>query len=174
MEFKSIDPEYQEMINLLTKSPYNHHVSFSGKELSEDDFIFNPIENKSVQRKTQANLMVGAHFSIEDQRLIYRTFFKATFPYFFLGKGKFDQVMLKFGWSINQLNDLFRAFQTKSTHNMGYVSYPEFISGLAACEPTTPHGDICGEARCRYIFRLVVLKLFTLLYRSGKTLIMDQ
>ena len=36
---------------------------------------------------------------------------------------------------------------------IGYISYPEFLSGLAACEPTTPHGDICGEVRCRYIFR---------------------
>ena len=34
-----------------------------------------------------------------------------------------------------------------------FLSFSEFICGLAACEPQTPHGDAPGEARCRYIFR---------------------
>ena len=40
-----------------------------------------------------------------------------------------------------------------SVQNNNYLSFSEFICGLAACEPQTPHGDAPGEARCRYIFR---------------------
>ena len=37
--------------------------------------------------------------------------------------------------------------------NNNYLSFSEFICGLAACDPQTAHGDASGEARCRYIFR---------------------
>ena len=150
---KSLDPEFVEMISLLTKSSEQQVGSFSAKELSETDFIFNPRDNTNPQRKTQASLMIGATLSMDDQKLIYHVFFKNAFPYFFLNQHKFEKIMLKLNWPENQLNDLFRAFQLKSTNHIGYISYPEFVSGLAACEPTTPHGDICGEVRCRYIFR---------------------
>ena len=40
-----------------------------------------------------------------------------------------------------------------TTQNNNYLSFSEFICGLAACDPQTPHGDASGEARCRYIFR---------------------
>ena len=71
-----------------------------------------------------------------------------TFP-------NFSDLMLKLGWRNEQMVDLFQAFRSKTTGNEKYLSYPELISGLAACEPCTPHGDLSGEARCRYIFRLL-------------------
>ena len=64
---------------------------------------------------------------------------------------QFQDFMLKLNWAQEKLSDLFQAFKSKS--GSGFISYPEFISGLAACEPGTPHGDSCGENRCRYIFK---------------------
>jgi hypothetical protein len=74
--------------------------------------------------------------------------------------------MISIGWGVysDQLHDLFRCFNLrKATVNQDsaagtdakfqYLSYPELICGLSACEPNTPHGDSSGEARCRYIFR---------------------
>ena len=140
------------MVLLLTKpSTDQRQVGFSGKEIQEDDFIFDPTDPSS-QRKTQANLMAGAGYDCQVQRLIFQSFFQLAFPYFFVNQEIFSQIMVRFGWPQEKLPDLFKAFQTKSSH-AGYMSYPEFISGLAACEPCTPHGDSCGEARCRYIFR---------------------
>lgn len=152
-DHQSIDPEYLELINLL-KNQSESQIGFTGKELTEEEFIFDPTQNKSLQRKTQALLMAGAHFSIEDQRLIYRHFFAKTFPFFFLTEEKFRQLMDKFGWTPGQIKGLFRAFRGKS-HHVNHLSFPEFISGLAACDNNTPHGEACGESRCRYIFRCV-------------------
>ena len=143
------------MVLLLTKpSTDQQQVGFSGKEIQEDDFIFDPndVRSYSPQRKTQANLMTGAGYDVQVQRLIFQSFFQLAFPFFFVNQENFSQIMVRFGWPLEKLQDLFKAFQTKSSH-AGYMSYPEFISGLAACEPCTPHGDSCGEARCRYIFR---------------------
>lgn len=148
---QSMDPEYLELINLL-KNQSDSQFGFTGKELNEEEFIFDPFQNKSLQRKTQAQLMMGAHFSIEDQRLIYRHYFAKTFPFFFLSEEKFKNMVDKFGWNPGQIKGLFRAFRGKSIH-INHLSFPEFISGLAACEQNTPHGDGCGESRCRYIFR---------------------
>ena len=41
------------------------------------------------------------------------------------------------------------------THSWGghFITGTAIILGLAACEPITPHGDLCGEARCKYIFK---------------------
>ena len=152
-----IDPEHFELLSLL-KWQNEQQVGFTGKELTEDEFIFDP-NNVSVKvstqsnRKTQAILMSGAQFGIEDQVVIYRYFFNQTFPYFYLNMVQFEELMLKIGWDKNQIPDLFHAFKSKSSNNKDFLSYPEFISGLAACEPETPHGDLCGEARCKYIFR---------------------
>ena len=142
---KSLDPELQEMVLLLTKpsgADHQQQVGFSGKEIQEDDFIFDPTDVKSYssQRKTQANLMVGAGYDCQVQRLIFQSFFQLAFPFFFVNQEKFSQIMVRFGWPPEKLQDLFKSFQTKSSH-AGYMSYPEFISGLAACEPCTPHGD---------------------------------
>ena len=144
---KSLDPELQEMVLLLTKpsgADHQQQVGFSGKEIQEDDFIFDPTDVKSYssQRKTQANLMVGAGYDCQVQRLIFQSFFQLAFPFFFVNQEKFSQIMVRFGWPPEKLQDLFKSFQTKSSH-AGYMSYPEFISGLAACEPCTPHGESC-------------------------------
>jgi hypothetical protein len=144
-----------ELLTVLLPHLNEQQVGFTGKELTEDEFIFDTSVNKTVQnRKTQRALMIGAEFSIEDQRLMFCQFFSTSFPFFFLTVEKFNQIMPQFGWPTESLENLFRSFKTKGDKALNkYLSYPEFISGLAATEQLTPHGDVCGEARCRYIFR---------------------
>lgn len=48
-------------------------------------------------------------------------------------------------WSL-----IFRAFDW---NNHGQLTYQEVLSGVAAMDPSTPHGGPSGELRCRYIFR---------------------
>ena len=45
---------------------------------------------------------------------------------------------------------IFRAFDW---NNHGQLTYQEVLSGVAAMDPSTPHGGPSGELRCRYIFR---------------------
>ena len=152
-----IDPEHSELC-LMLRGQNEQQVGFAGKELTEDEFIIDP-SNADAQgssqsnRKTQGLLVSGAQFSIEDQAIIYRYFFTQTFPYFYMTLLQFEELMQMIGWKKDAIPDLFQAFKSKSSAIRDFMSYPEFISGLAACEPATPHGDLCGEARCKYIFR---------------------
>ena len=129
-----IDPEHCELLSLL-KLQNEQQVGFSGKELTEDEFIFDPastagnVASKSG-RKTQAILMTGAQFSLEDQFAIYRYFFSQTFPYFYLTMAQFEEFMLKIGWTKEQIPDLFHAFKSRASPYRDYMSYPEFISGM--------------------------------------------
>ncbi len=168
----ALDPETEELLRQL-KNPSEPKIGFSGRELTEDEFVFDPSSNKSSSRKVQAILMTGAKFRIEDQRCIYKMFVSKAFPLFYLTRDQFIDIMLKFGWEKSSLADLFRyvfskigkrelyplshpdrCFKVKTDNgNRNFLSYPEFITGLAACEQLTPHGEFCGEARCRYIFR---------------------
>ncbi len=45
---------------------------------------------------------------------------------------------------------LSRAFDAKK---QGFLSAKDFLLGIAAMQPCTPHGGIPAEMRCRYIFR---------------------
>ncbi len=151
IEQLQLDPEHTELLNILKTTPNENQVGFCGKELTQEEFIFDPTLKTCHSRKNQALLMSGAQFTIEDQIPIYHYFFSHTFPYFYLTLGKFQDLMLKMGWARESLPYLFQAFKGKNGGK--FLSYPEFISGLAACEPNTPHGDSCGEIRCRYIFK---------------------
>jgi len=44
----------------------------------------------------------------------------------------------------------YRAFDV---HKRKYLSSKDVLLGLAAMEPTTQHGGMPAEMRCRYIFR---------------------
>lgn len=148
-----VDPEHTELLTMLKSLANEQQASFLGKELTQDEFIFDAkIKPVCHSRKNQSVLMAGADFSLNDQIAIYRYFVDQTFPYFYLSKSKFEELMLQLGWDKSQIPTLFTAFKL-TKHSNPVLSYPEFISGLAACEPFTPHGDTCGEIRCRYIFR---------------------
>ena len=115
-ENEQLDPEFSEFLDVLKTQK---QVGFTGKEISQDEFIFDPWCNDRhdlVDRKTQSILMKGAQFDLEGQRLIYQQFFNQAFPYLFLTYQKFEHIMVKFGWATNQMNDLFRAFRSKPTN----------------------------------------------------------
>ena len=129
-----IDPEHCELLSLL-KLQNEQQVGFSGKELTQDEFIFDPASTagnvvSQSGRKTQAILMTGAQFSLEDQFAIYRYFFAQTFPYFYLTMAQFEEFMLKIGWIKEQIPDLFHAFKSRASPYRDFMSYPEFISGM--------------------------------------------
>ena len=44
----------------------------------------------------------------------------------------------------------FRAFDV---HKKKYLTFKDVLLGLAAMEPTTQHGGMPAEMRCRYIFK---------------------
>ncbi len=151
----SLDPESEELLRQL-KNQSETQIGFCGRELTEEEFVFDPSATETCPsaRKVQAILMKGANFSQKDQRKIYRMFVSNSFPLFYMNRDTFAKIMLKFGWDGAKIKDLFRCFKIKASHNNpNFLSYPEFITGLAACEQLTPHGELCGEARCRYIFR---------------------
>ena len=45
---------------------------------------------------------------------------------------------------------IFRAFDF---NQLNQLTYQEVLFGVAAMDPSTPHGGPSGELRCRYIFR---------------------
>ncbi len=176
-----LDPELGEFLRKLSAAACKE-PTFSIREFTQESFILDPQTPSPESKKTQALLMKAASIQIDgmrvnfctlksiftyawlsDQKRLFKEFFSLSFPRLFIDFKQFLQLMTsKLGWTehADRLRDLFRCFNLRkpipgedADCYKQYLSYPELICGLSACEPKTPHGDQSGETRCRYIFR---------------------
>ena len=81
-----------------------------------------------------------------------------VFPNLFMNWIQFRGFFQDFGWPLDSISKLFKCFQNK-TSSMGcsssnfYLSFSDFLSGIAALEPETHHGGVPGKVRSTLIFR---------------------
>ncbi|PFX31454.1 Serine/threonine-protein phosphatase PP2A catalytic subunit 1 [Stylophora pistillata] len=96
----------------------------------------------------------GSWSRIMDQAQEEKEFLQRKFDKYCDGLGVikfegFSLVMKELGVTAG-LKGLFRAFDW---NNHRQLTYQELLFGVAAMDPSTPHGGPSGELRCRYIFR---------------------
>lgn len=97
-------------------------------------------------------MLKSANFQEKDVARIYSDFVQHCYPSQYMVIPSFIDYMAKIGWQATdpELINMYRAF---SFNHMPYVSFHEFLLGLAAMDKHTHHGGHTGELRCGYIFR---------------------
>ncbi len=107
------------------------------------------------QPKTyQEELLKSAGFQEKDIVKLFADFIQHCYPSQYMSYLSFNDYMTRFGTSLSNSDgvsqSLFRAF---AFNRMNYLSFHEFLLGLAAMDKNTAHGGHAGELRCGYIFR---------------------
>ncbi|RWS03135.1 Calcineurin-like protein phosphoesterase [Dinothrombium tinctorium] len=107
---------------------------------------------RETPRTVQDEMLKSAHFTEKDIAKVYSEFIQHVYPSQYMVFNSFADYMKKLGWSSNDL-DLRSVFRAFSFNRMHYLSFHEFVLGIAAMDKSTPHGGRSGELRCGYIFR---------------------
>ncbi|XP_074596477.1 uncharacterized protein LOC141851628 [Brevipalpus obovatus] len=100
----------------------------------------------------QDEMLKSANFQEKDIQRLYSEFIQHCYPSQYMVFPSFVDYMSRIGWPANDpdLENVYRAF---SFNHMSYLSFHEFLLGLAAMDKQTHHGGHPGELRCGYIFR---------------------
>jgi len=95
-------------------------------------------------------LLISAKFTLNIQEKLYEEYHNAVLPSDYLNFETFKKLILQKGLESQNLINYFRAFDSTQRN---YLTYIDYLLGLAALDPNTQHGGIPAEQRCRYIFR---------------------
>ncbi|XP_045125142.1 uncharacterized protein LOC123512695 isoform X2 [Portunus trituberculatus] len=101
------------------------------------------------QAQSEEELLRSSGFKEQDLELISGAFVRCSYPYTTVCLGDVKQLLGDLGWQ-NREEDIFRALDRQRT---GELSHVDFVHGLVAMDPMTPHGKRPGEIRSWYIFR---------------------
>ncbi|XP_064612547.1 LOW QUALITY PROTEIN: uncharacterized protein LOC135476448 [Liolophura sinensis] len=138
--------EPAKFLQMLKEGPITPSVS----TLSETSVDYYDITSKSSQASTHELLIRGAKFGKQEQEWLFEEFLLASHPTHTMNQATFSIYMEEKGVKPDHMEALFRAFDV---HRRKLLSFKDVLLGLAAMEPTTPHGSVPAEMRCRYIFR---------------------
>ncbi|XP_033747393.1 uncharacterized protein LOC117332550 [Pecten maximus] len=104
----------------------------------------------SSQITAQEALIKSAKFGKKEQDLFFQEFMSWCLPSQTMNFEVFRAFITHKGARADLVEDFFRAFDT---HKRRILNFKEVLLGLAAMEPSTQHGGMPAEMRCRYIFR---------------------
>ncbi|CAF0823853.1 unnamed protein product [Adineta ricciae] len=133
-----------------------------GRDLFEEPFL-QFIECKQLDSNNQSvgappeQLITSAKFDNKIQERVFKEFYSYTFPSEYMSFRTFSEIMDNKLSTIEKtkMQAYFRAFDTQQNN---YLTYTEYLLGLAAMDPNTSHGGTPAELRCRYIFRFYNIK----------------
>ncbi|KAL9982177.1 hypothetical protein ACROYT_G010988 [Oculina patagonica] len=94
-------------------------------------------------------LVESAHFGKLEKEFIKKKFDKYSQSEKVVKLEGFSLLMKELGVT-ERFKDLFRAFDF---NHQNQLTYQEVLFGVAAMDPSTPHGGPSGELRCRYLFK---------------------
>jgi hypothetical protein len=119
--------------------------------------IFEEIKIPQIETISKINhnnsaeiLLISAKFTSNIQEKLYEEYHNAVLPSDYLNFETFKVLILQKGLESQNLINYFRAFDSTQRN---YLTYIDYLLGLAALDPNTQHGGIPAEQRCRYIFR---------------------
>ncbi|XP_052234478.1 uncharacterized protein LOC127847015 [Dreissena polymorpha] len=118
--------------------------------LSEASSEYVSVDTDSSQMSPQESLVKSSKLDKKDQELLYQEFMDSVHPSSFMNPLVFTKYMTQKGAKSEHMTHLFRAFDV---HKRKFLSSKDMLLGLAAMEPSTQHGGMPAEMRCRYIFR---------------------
>lgn len=124
--------------------------SLPQSSLSETSLEYVDVDSESSQMTPQESLIKSSKLGRKEQELLFQEFMEHVHPSHFMNKIVFTKYMDLKGAKVENIDHLFRAFDV---HKRKYLSCKDVLLGLAAMEPSTQHGGMPAEMRCRYIFR---------------------
>ncbi|CAF0754187.1 unnamed protein product [Rotaria sordida] len=161
-ELLGLEP-YYILKNILEQQQVNgwDGVISNGKIFEEPTFQL--IEYKQVDLNNQITispleqLISSAKFNNKIQERVFKEFYSYTFPSEYMSLKSFTEAMDNKLSTIEKtkIQAYFRAFDAQKT---SYLTYLDYLLGLAAMDPNTSHGGAPAELRCRYIFRFYNVK----------------
>jgi hypothetical protein len=95
-------------------------------------------------------LLQSAKFSSNIQEQLYEEYHHAVLPSDYLNFETFKTLMMNKGVESQHFIGYFRAFDSSQRN---YLTFVDYLLGLAALDPNTQHGSVPAEQRCRFIFR---------------------
>ncbi|CAG2212525.1 unnamed protein product [Mytilus edulis] len=105
----------------------------------------------SSQLTAPESLIKSAKFGKKEQALYFQEYMDFCLPSHYMSYEVFEKYMQFKGLKVDDnMTDFFRAFDL---HKRKFLTFKEVLLGLAALEPSTQHGGMPAEMRCRYIFR---------------------
>ncbi|CAF4714426.1 unnamed protein product, partial [Rotaria magnacalcarata] len=108
--------------------------------------------NNPANSSPLEQLISSAKFTNKVQESIFKEFYSYTFPSEHMSLKAFTEAMDNKLSMIekSKIQAYFRAFDSQKN---SYLTYTDYLIGLAAMDPNTSHGGTPAELRCRYIFR---------------------
>lgn len=106
--------------------------------------------SKLTHNNSAETLLTSAKFTLNIQEKLYEEYHHAVLPCDYLNFETFKQLISQKSVESQYINDYFRAFDMTQRN---YLTFLDYLLGLAALDPNTQHGGIPAEQRCRYIFR---------------------
>ncbi|KAJ9584056.1 hypothetical protein L9F63_021593, partial [Diploptera punctata] len=151
-------------------------------EVLENHFTVTTEAKGSSSLTPQEQLVQAAGFKKNVQTIILQLFLFSCYPFMYMSKKIFTDMMVKIGWPQEQTSDLFRA---ADVFGQNALSFRDFLIFMAAVEPSTLHSGPPAEVRCLYMFRFLdanndgnleysELRTLVLLLRSSKDMPVDQ
>jgi Ca2+-binding EF-hand superfamily protein len=107
-------------------------------------------QSKTVHNNAAETLLISAKFTTTIQEKLYEEYHNAVLPSDYLNFETFKELILPKGLESQHILDYFRAFDSTQRN---YLTFLDYLLGLAALDPNTQHGGVPAEQRCRYIFR---------------------
>ncbi|CAF3627087.1 unnamed protein product [Adineta steineri] len=106
--------------------------------------------SKSTYNNAAETLLLSAKFTLTIQEKLYEEYHHSVLPSDYLNFETFKNLILRKGLESSHVTDYFRAFDSTQRN---YLTFLDYLLGLAALDPNTQHGGVPAEQRCRYIFR---------------------
>ncbi|CAG2194713.1 unnamed protein product [Mytilus edulis] len=136
------------------KKPPRWFVTFCAHGNSIVETCVEYIETEKVdssQLTAPESLIKSAKFGKKEQALYFQEYMDFCLPSHYMSYEVFEKYMQFKGLKVDDnMTDFFRAFDL---HKRKFLTFKEVLLGLAALEPSTQHGGMPAEMRCRYIFR---------------------
>ncbi|XP_048752071.2 uncharacterized protein LOC125663764 [Ostrea edulis] len=107
-------------------------------------------KDDSSQLSAQEAVVRSAKMGRKEQELLHCEFMDWCLPCSMMNKSVFKEYIVHKGAKEDQVECLFRSFDL---HKKKILHFKDVLVGLAALEPSTQHGGMPAEMRCRYIFR---------------------
>ncbi|XP_052072975.1 uncharacterized protein LOC127711057 isoform X2 [Mytilus californianus] len=130
----------------------NLHDGAHGNNIVETCVEYIETEKVDSSQLTAAeSLIKSAKFGKKEQALYFQEYMDFCLPSLYMSYEVFEKYMQFKGLKVDDnMADFFRAFDL---HKRKFLTFKEVLLGLAALEPSTQHGGMPAEMRCRYIFR---------------------
>ncbi|CAF0842718.1 unnamed protein product [Didymodactylos carnosus] len=154
-ELLGMEPLFQ--LKSILEKQQSHEDPILGSQVIEEPVLQfieckQPDQNNQTNASPQEQLIGSAKFNAKIQEKVFKEFYSHTFPSEYMSYQTFGEAMDNkiLAPDKHKLQHYFRAFDSQQK---SYLTYSEYLLGLAALDPNTSHGGAPAEQRCRYIFR---------------------